>query len=103
MVGFRAADAMVEQFDLGASLGKDGAVGNDVCGIGEVIDDEDVDGVWVVFRGPNVDSMSDQWSVEIGENESFRGFRLVSIRLCFDHTAISLSNLWIYDNNGTTV
>lgn len=103
MVSFRAANAMVKQFDLGASLGKDGAIGNNVCGVGEVIDGEDVDGVWVVFGRPDVDSMSDQGSVEIGKNEPFRGFCLVSIRLYLDPTAVSLSNLGIYDNDGATI
>lgn len=36
---------MVEQFNLGASLGKNFTIGSDVCGIGKVVDDEDVNQV----------------------------------------------------------
>ncbi len=68
---------MVEQLNLGASLGKNCAIGSNVCGIGKVIDDKDVDGVRVVFGRPDVDSMSDQGPIEIGKNEPLRSFRLI--------------------------
>lgn len=92
VLGFGAANGMVEELNLGAGLRMDLAIRSNIDGIGKMIDSEYVDGVWVIIRRPNVDSMCDEWTIEIGESESLCSFRLICINLC-NFTVLRV--LWI--------
>lgn len=93
---------MVKQLNLRASLGKNLAIRSDVCRVGKVVDEKNVDGVCVVFGRPDVDSMSDQGPVKVGKDEPFRSFRLISVKM-WCYTVVQLSNLWVYDHNSAPI
>lgn len=49
VLGFRAANGMVEELNLGAGLRMDLAIRSNIDGIGKMIDSEYIDGVWVII------------------------------------------------------
>ena len=61
---------MIKKFNLRASFRNISGTRVCKCWIGKVIDREDIDRVWVVLRGPNIDSMSNKWSGKVGQDKS---------------------------------
>ena len=49
-----------------------------------MIDSEYVDRVGIILWGPNVDSMSDEWSWKVGQGQSGYGLGLLPVRLTED-------------------
>ena len=78
--GLRGADSVVKKFDLRPGFGNARGVGKQICGIREVIYGEDVDGVWIIFRGPDINSVGDESAREIGQCESFSFFGLLFVK-----------------------
>ena len=74
----------MEKFNLRSSFWNIGAIRKCECWITEVIDSEYVNRVGIILWGPNIDSMSNEWSRKVVQGQSGYGLGLLLVRLTED-------------------